>query len=166
MSELGHERPDSPTATRKRRISHLFSRERAPATDLPSLPMIQLFASPKPKGKKKALLTMRGVSQAFAVYPERPELISRSTLMKLEGQLGDEDMAGVLKLREAWLLVMPELEGSTTRAKEMLKWIIGKSFKTVCGALCSDKANQPYMTRLNSMDARGCIVGTRVTCSL
>ncbi|KAI0649070.1 hypothetical protein C8Q79DRAFT_1007637 [Trametes meyenii] len=125
VSSMGHDRPDSPNATRKRRMSHLFSREKSPTrSHLPARPMIQLFASAKAKDKKKALLTMRSVSQAFAVYPERPELISRSTLMKLEGQLGDEDMAGVLKMREAWLLVMPELEGQNTRASEMLRWII------------------------------------------
>ncbi|EJF64913.1 hypothetical protein DICSQDRAFT_159886 [Dichomitus squalens LYAD-421 SS1] len=125
VSSIGHDRAESPTTVRKRRMSNIFSREKAPVSNLPARPMIQLFASSKSKDKKKALLTMRSVSQAFAVYPERPELISRSTLMKLEGQLGDEDMAGVLKMREAWLLVMPELEGANTRASEMLRWIIG-----------------------------------------
>ncbi|KAI0367809.1 hypothetical protein BV20DRAFT_970135 [Pilatotrama ljubarskyi] len=125
VSSIGHERPESPTAPRKKRMSHLFSREKSPTrSHLPARPVIQLFASSRPKDKKKALLTMRSVSQAFAVYPERPELISRSTLMKLEGQLGDEEMAGVLKMREAWLLVMPELEGQNMRASEMLRWII------------------------------------------
>ncbi len=127
VSEQGHERPESPTAPRKKRMSALFSRDKHPGQpNLPSRPMIQIFPSNRPKDKKKALLTIRSVSQAFAVYPERPELISRSTLMKLEGQLGDEEMAGVLKMREAWLLVMPELEGANTRASEMLRWIIGK----------------------------------------
>ncbi|KAI9066236.1 hypothetical protein FKP32DRAFT_1673985 [Trametes sanguinea] len=125
ISSTGHDRPESPTAPRKKRMSHLFSREKSPTrSHLPARPMIQLFASSRPKDKKKALLTMRSITQAFAVYPERPELISRSTLMKLEGALGDEDMAGALKLREAWLLIMPELEGQNMRASEMLRWII------------------------------------------
>lgn len=88
--------------------------------------MIQLFSSNKPKDKKKAVLTVRDVKQAFAVYPERPEFISRSTLMKVEGLLGDEDLAAQFKNREGWLLVMPELEGINTRASEMLKWLIGE----------------------------------------
>ncbi|KAH9846672.1 hypothetical protein C2E23DRAFT_898508 [Lenzites betulinus] len=126
ISSVGHDRSESPTAPRKRRMSHLFAREKSPTrSHLPARPMIQLYPSGKPKDKRKSLLTMRSVSQAFAVYPERPELISRSTLMKLEGQLGDEEMAGVLKMREGWLLVMPELEGQNQRAAEMLKWIIG-----------------------------------------
>ena len=110
ISSTGHERPGSPDAPRNRRLSNLFSRDKASgAPNLPARPMIQIFSGPRPKEKKKSLLTMRLVTQAFAVYPERPELISRSTLMKLEGQLGDEEMAGPLKMREAWLLVMPEL---------------------------------------------------------
>ncbi|KAI0775168.1 hypothetical protein BD413DRAFT_611506 [Trametes elegans] len=126
VSSMGHDRPESPNTPRKKRMSHLFSREKSPTrSHLPVRPMIQLFTSAKSRDKRKALLTMRSVSQAFAVYPERPELISRSTLMKLEGQLGDEEMAGVLKMREAWLLVMPELEGQNMRAAEMLRWIIG-----------------------------------------
>lgn len=38
--------------------------------------------------------------------------------------MGDEAAAGVMKNREAWLLVMPELGGGHTQAGEMLKWII------------------------------------------
>jgi len=68
---------------------------------------------------------MSAVTQAFAVYPERPELISRSTLMKLEGMFGEEEMAGGMKLREGWLMVLPEFEGSNIRASEMLRWLIG-----------------------------------------
>lgn len=89
--------------------------------------MIQLFMSNKPKDKKKAVMTMRDVRQAFAVYPERPEFISSSTLLKLEGLMGDEDLPGQFRNREGWLLVMPELEGINTRASEMLKWLLGES---------------------------------------
>ncbi|KAI0663874.1 hypothetical protein C8Q70DRAFT_1050494 [Cubamyces menziesii] len=125
ISSIAQERSESPSAPRKKRMSNLFSRDKSPTrTHLPAQPMIQLFASSRPRDKKKALLTMHSVTQAFAVYPERPELISRSTLMKLEGRLGNEEMAGSLSMCEAWLLVMPELEGQNTRASEMLRWII------------------------------------------
>ena len=77
ITSIGHDRSDSPTMMRKRRMSNIFSREKAPASNLPARPMIQVFASSKPKDKKKPLLTMRSVSQAFAVYPERPELIRK-----------------------------------------------------------------------------------------
>ncbi|CAL1716672.1 unnamed protein product [Somion occarium] len=120
-------RPGSPNAPpRKKRMSNLFSREKSPPRPVaPAKPILQLFASPKHKDRKKALLSFREVNQAFAVYPERPELISRSTLMKLEGQLGDEEMAGMMKNKEGWLLIMPEFEGGNSRASEMLKWLIG-----------------------------------------
>jgi CCR4-NOT transcriptional complex subunit CAF120 len=71
---------------------------------------------------------MSQVTQVFAVYPERPELISRSTLMKLEGLMGDEHTAGGMKGREGWLLVMPEIEGGLNQASEMLKWVVGQLY--------------------------------------
>ncbi|KAJ3502700.1 hypothetical protein NLJ89_g8766 [Agrocybe chaxingu] len=110
---------------KKKRMSNLFSREpHHPSSPLPAKPMISMFTSPKPKDRKKALMTISGVTQAFGVYPERPELISRSTLLKVEGTLGDEEMAGSLRTREGWCLIMPELENSTGQAAEMLKWIV------------------------------------------
>ncbi|KAH9940971.1 hypothetical protein B0H21DRAFT_570068 [Amylocystis lapponica] len=118
--------PNAPSVLRKKRMSNLFSRDRSPQrTVAPTKPFIQLLASPKPKDRKKPLLTMRDLTQAFAVYPERPDLISRSTLMKMEGTLGDEDVGSSMKSRECWLLVMPEFEGANSRASEMLKWLIG-----------------------------------------
>ncbi|KAG2154048.1 hypothetical protein DEU56DRAFT_952095 [Suillus clintonianus] len=109
--------------TPKKRMSNLFSRDHSPEP-LPVKPLLALYATPRPKDKKHPLLTLREVSQAFAVYPERPELINRSTLMKLEGLIGDEEMAGTMKRREGWLLIMPELEAGNTQASEMLKWLV------------------------------------------
>lgn len=137
IASQGNERPESPNAPRRRRMSNLFSREKSPVSNLPARPLIQAFTSPKPRDKKKALLTIHTVSQAFAVYPERPELITRSTLMKLEGKFGEEEVAGILKGREAWLLVMPELEGANTRASEMLRWLIGEAFGARCDGVFS-----------------------------
>ncbi|EKM58341.1 uncharacterized protein PHACADRAFT_90445 [Phanerochaete carnosa HHB-10118-sp] len=118
-------RSPSPTVLRKKRISSLFSRDQSPPrVPAPARPMLQLFMSNKPKDRREAVLTVRDVSQAFAVYPERPELISRSTLLKIEGMLGDEEVAGAMRNREGWLLVMPELKGNGARASEMLKWLI------------------------------------------
>ncbi|KZT29755.1 hypothetical protein NEOLEDRAFT_1144853 [Neolentinus lepideus HHB14362 ss-1] len=117
----GEGRPESPNAPRKKRMSSLFSREHSPQQEVP---IISLHNSPKPRDKKRPALTMQAVSQAFAVYPERPDLISRSTLIKLEGTVGEEEMAGSMRNRQAWLLVMPELEGGNVQAAEMLKWLI------------------------------------------
>lgn len=113
------------TPTPKKRMSNLFSRDHSPEP-LPMKPLLALYASPRPRDKKHPLLTLREVSQAFAVYPERPELINRSTLMKIEGLIGDEETAGTMKRREGWLLIMPELEAGNTQASEMLKWLVGE----------------------------------------
>ncbi|KAG6856890.1 hypothetical protein H0H87_012471 [Tephrocybe sp. NHM501043] len=112
-----------PTVPRKGRMSSLFS-SRDTSVVLPSKPIVSLYASQKPKDKKKALLSFKDVTQAFAVYPERPELISRSTLIKVEGTFGDEEVAGQMRNRQGWLLMMPDLEGSVGQAEEMLKWVI------------------------------------------
>lgn len=116
----------TPNAPRKRRVSTLFSSGNGDAKNAaPPRPTLTLHASAKPKDKKKPLLSVSALKQAFAVYPERPELISRSTLLKLEGTIGEEEPAGTMKGQEGWLLVMPELEGGNTQASEMLKWLIG-----------------------------------------
>ena len=72
------------------------------------------------------MLSLSGVTQGFAVYPERPELISRSTLVKVEGKFGDEDTAQGMRLREGWVLLMPEFEPGQKQSEEMLKWLVGE----------------------------------------
>ncbi|KAJ7158649.1 hypothetical protein C8R46DRAFT_396215 [Mycena filopes] len=122
--------PNSAGTRNKKRMSNLFgSKEQngplgGGGGPLPPKPVIAMFAGPKPKDRKKPLLTFHNVTQAFAVYPERPDLISRSTLIKLEGLIGDEETAGDMGRREGWLLIMPELEGGLGQAEEMLKWIV------------------------------------------
>ena len=109
---------------KKHRISGLFSRDRS--GDLPERPNISLYIAPRGKEKGKPLLTFDAVTQAFAVYPERPTLISSSTLVKLEGMYGDEDMCANMKRREGWMLLMPDLEGARSVSGEMLRWLIGE----------------------------------------
>lgn len=114
------------TTPRRKRMSQLFSRDHSPPVlATPGRATISMFLSQKPKDKKKAVLTLSNVTQVFAVYPERPELINHSTLMKVEGLLGDEDTAGAMRSREGWLLVMPAIEAGRNQAEEMLKWVIG-----------------------------------------
>lgn len=126
-SDSASTRSSSPATPRKRRMSALFtggSQDNGKQAGAHG-PIMVLLASPKPKDKKKPVLTITNIRQAFAVYPERPELISRSTLMKLEGSIGEEETAAAMRGREGWLLVMPELESGNTQASEMLKWMIG-----------------------------------------
>jgi len=117
-------------APKKNRISGLFSREKP--SDLPERASISLYAAPRGKEKKKPLLTLEALTQAFAVYPERPKLISSSTLIKLEGKYGDEAMCANMRRREGWMLVMPDLEGARSVSGEMLKWLIGEYAPCLC----------------------------------
>ena len=129
----GSDRPSSPAshvnrsaAPPKRRISNIFSRETHPLSQpVSDKPFIAFYASPKPRERRKLVLSISDVTQAFAVYPERPELINRSTLMKLEGTIGEEEVAQQMRGKEGWLLIMPELEEGMGTAVEMLKWIVG-----------------------------------------
>jgi CCR4-NOT transcriptional complex subunit CAF120 len=109
----------------KKRTSIFGGREPAGASG-PIKPKLSLFTSPKPKDRKKAYLTLTQVTQAFAVYPERPELIPRSTLMKIEGLMGDEQAAGGMRSREGWWLVMPDMESGINVSAELLRWILGE----------------------------------------
>lgn len=125
--------------SKRRRMSNLFGSSHKDQDNVPPGPIhpeIVMYAGPKPKEKKKVILTMKNVTQAFAVYPERPELISRSTLIKVEGFFGDEEIAAGMKLKEGWLLLMPDLDtsgaatgaaGQNLQASEMLKWTVGES---------------------------------------
>ncbi|KAI0303795.1 hypothetical protein B0F90DRAFT_1326973 [Multifurca ochricompacta] len=118
-------RPGSPhEPQRKRRISSLFGRDDSQPQSLSARPLVSFFISPKPKDRKKPFLTLQDVKQAFAVYPERPELINKSTLMKIEGTIGDEEVAVGMRGREGWVLVMPELEAGVPQANETIKWLI------------------------------------------
>lgn len=113
-------------ATKKNRLSALFNRDhsppRGPAT---ARPTIQFFTSNKQKDMKRALLTVRDVTQTFAVYPERPNLIDTASLLKVEGSLGDEEAAGTMRNREGWVLIIPEPDSKGQPAAEMRKLLIG-----------------------------------------
>jgi len=123
----GSASPPAPNPTlKKKRMSSLFSRDQNPPQPTgPTKASISMYLSPKLKDRKRALLTVTDVTQVFSVYPERPELISRSTLIKVEGLLGDEELAAGMRLREGWLLVLPELDPNGGQAAGMLKWIVG-----------------------------------------
>lgn len=118
------ERPTHPT--KKNRLSALFSRDHSPAQSTSSKPTIQFFSSNKQKDMKKPVLTVREVTQAFAVYPEHPDLIEQSCLWKMEGLLGEEEVAGSFRNREGWLFLLPEPEGNRVPAVEMKMFLIGK----------------------------------------
>jgi CCR4-NOT transcriptional complex subunit CAF120 len=46
-----------------------------------------MYAGNKTNDRKRVLYMALGVTQAFAVYPERPEIIQHSTLFKIEATI-------------------------------------------------------------------------------
>lgn len=125
---------DSPGLPKRNRMSSLFGRATHQHQDSNvsvggGKSLISLYLSQKPKDRKRPVLMMENVTQVFGVYPERPELISRSTLLKIEGFFGDEELAGDWRRREGWLLLMPEAEPGKLGSLEMLKWLVGKYCK-------------------------------------
>ncbi|KIY67274.1 hypothetical protein CYLTODRAFT_397408 [Cylindrobasidium torrendii FP15055 ss-10] len=110
--------------SKKKRMSGIFNRETSPTPSGPMKATVSMYISHKPKDRRRPLLSLTDVTQAFAVYPERPELISKSTLLKIEARLGTEEVAGGMRGREGYVLVMPELEGGLSQAAEMLKWVV------------------------------------------
>ncbi|KAG8933262.1 hypothetical protein FRC02_012248 [Tulasnella sp. 418] len=121
--------PSTIGSTKSRRISNLFggggsasSHEPPPAKS-----SLAIYQNHKARDKKKHIVILSNVTQVFAVYPERPEMISRSTLIKVEGTFSDDEGAGQMRGREAWVLIMPEIDATTQRmgVMEMLKWIVG-----------------------------------------
>lgn len=122
-------RSGSPSISRRHRMSNIFSRMHDHAHELPAKASLTLYESAKPKDRKKILLTMTDVTQVFAVYPERPELINRSTLIKVEGNMGTDESS--VRISEGWILMMPEVEPGKVGSTEMLKWLVGKSVQFV-----------------------------------
>jgi CCR4-NOT transcriptional complex subunit CAF120 len=89
-------------------------------------PSIALYASEKPKDRKKPIIIMTDVKQAFAVYPERVELINVSTLIKIVGTVRLQDTAQGMKGVDGWLLLMPHHSKEVAPPTEMINWIIGR----------------------------------------
>ena len=48
-----------------------------------------------------------------------------STLTKIEGTIGDEEVAMAMRNREGWILIMPDLETGVPEANETTRWLIG-----------------------------------------
>lgn len=121
--------PSSGTIKRNR-MSSIFSK--SPNHNAPhqtTLPTITLYASEKTKDRKRPKYTLAHITQAFAVYPERPEIIQNSTLFKIEGSVQDEEVRLNEQERrpaqEGYLLVMPETDPTRPGSTEMLKWLVG-----------------------------------------
>ena len=106
-------------APKKRGISGLFSLDKPTAESI-----ISLYSS-QPGKYSRPVFKFKAVTQAFAVYPNQPELISSRTLIRLQGTYRGEGVIFVSDPEEyeSQMLLMPDLEGGGIR--EMLRWLIG-----------------------------------------
>jgi CCR4-NOT transcriptional complex subunit CAF120 len=108
-----HDTWDSPyIAPKKRGISGLFLQDKPPVESI-----ISLYGGQRGKFSKP-VYEFKRVTQAFAVYPNEPGLISSRTLIMLQGtyRMKGSDSA-------SQMLLMPDLEGGGIQ--EMLRWLIG-----------------------------------------
>ena len=124
--------PGSGTGTIKRnRMSSIFGKGTSyNAAAQPVQPTITVYASDKIKDRKRPKYTITNITQAFAVYPERPEVIQTSTLFKIEGRVQDEEIRlnehERRPAKDGYLLVMPETDPTRAGSTEMLKWLVGQ----------------------------------------
>lgn len=122
----GDERRLRRTLSRKHRHGPKRSNESV-ASQEPSAtaPLVKLCASPDAKDKASPLLTLSNITQAFAVYNERPELVDSGTGMTIEGLIGEEPLAQTMKGREGWLMVIPEVTEKLSRNELIVMWLMG-----------------------------------------
>ena len=123
-------RPGSTSGTIKRnRMSTIFGKGSSYNNQTPQ-PTITLYTGDKAKDRKRLKYTLSNVTQAFAVYPERPEIIQSSTLFKVEATVQDEEIRQNEHERrpaqDRYLLVMPETDTTRPGSTEMLKWLVGQ----------------------------------------
>ncbi|KAK4683561.1 hypothetical protein P7C73_g6682, partial [Tremellales sp. Uapishka_1] len=99
--------------------------------------MASFYLEPRtPKNRTSvAVLTITNVTQAYAVFPERLEVMSQSNLMKVVGKVGGDMVTIEGRLRDSgWALIMPEIaapEGPAssptapvkTPLASMMRWV-------------------------------------------
>ncbi|KAG9052640.1 hypothetical protein FS842_009468 [Serendipita sp. 407] len=138
-SSIDSGRPASPSgSTKKNRLSSFLGGGKSSQSAnghgslaAAGVPAIAMYPGNKPKDKKKVLFTTTKITQAFAVYPERPEVISQSALFKIEGTIKDERVYSSTNSRErsaepreGYALIIPEVESGKQGSNEMIKWLI------------------------------------------
>lgn len=166
-------RPSSPSSSmKKNRMSGFFGGKSSNASSSAlQVPTIAMYPSNKAKDKKRMMYTATRVTQAFAVYPERPEVITQSTLFKVEATVKDEAAYSSTVHRgdphEGYILMIPEVEPGRPGSTEMLRWLVGES-NSIFHILFSPLW-QLSTTPLNCMDVQRSILGNPVIharCSL
>ena len=120
--------------------SSSYTASRGKSNDPPRKAGVFLYNGKRRGGEKGLVLEFSAITKAFAVYPERPELISTRAPIKLRGMYYERNSRYGNKYKGCMLL-MPDLEGAGI--EEMLRWLIGervpfaKSFWVSPTAVCN-----------------------------
>lgn len=95
---------------------------------IPIRSSIAFYTTRRGKPQRQARMTLYNITQAFAVSPEPVGVVDESTLIKVEGLMSQEEAAEILRGREGWVLIRPEIKnaGGKKRGLEMIKWIVGQ----------------------------------------
>ena len=114
-----HDIWDSPyIAPKKRDTSGLLSQDKS------TVKSIIFLYDGQPGKYSRPVFRFKAVTQAFAVYPNEPDLISSRTLIKLQGGYCDDgSLLTGNEEYESQMLLVPDLEGAGVQ--EMLRWLIG-----------------------------------------
>ena len=83
--------------------------------------------------------------------------------MKIEGTIGDEEVAIGMRKREAWILVMPELETGVPQANETIRWLIGTVVSSSVPIAAHVWQLQPFTMRFRYTDDLAATLGTLAT---
>ncbi|RXK40642.1 hypothetical protein M231_02099 [Tremella mesenterica] len=94
--------------------------------------MASFYPEPRTQKNKTTLtsvLTITNVTQAYAVFPERLEVMSQSNLMKVVGHIYGELVTVETRLRDSgWALIIPEPVAESSTASplaNMMRWVTG-----------------------------------------
>jgi CCR4-NOT transcriptional complex subunit CAF120 len=107
------------------RVWAIISTPSASNISYSAAPLVTFHKSSLFANRKSPLLSFHNITQAYGVYPGQPELVMESTLIKVEGRYGDGELAGGMKGKGGWLLIMPDVKKGQVGASVMLTSIMG-----------------------------------------
>ena len=102
--------------------SSSYTASRGKSKDPPRKASVFLYNGQRRGDKEGPVLELGGISKAFAVYPEWPDLIGTRALIKLRGDC--YECGSVWNTYDDLILLRPDLEGDGIQ--EMLRWLIGE----------------------------------------
>lgn len=121
---------ESSTNSRRHSLFGMGKQEQSVQEPNTGVPMASFYAEPRTtKNRTTSLpqLTITNVTQAYATFPERLEVMTQNNIMKVVGRISGEAVVIEGGLRESgWVLIMPEQPEEDMQLSPlvpMLRWI-------------------------------------------